>query len=99
MTDECVACHARDVSEPQPPVQSELIEGLCGDAEYAEVQADEWVKPVMDNYLMKCCDCGLVHEMDFRVVRIIEEYEDGTRTVELVEGRYEVQLRARRIDT
>lgn len=25
----------------------------------------EWVFP-KDNYLMKCCDCGLVHEMQFK---------------------------------
>lgn len=29
----------------------------------------EWVKPVMKNYRMKCCDCGLVHRIDFKVIR------------------------------
>lgn len=28
----------------------------------------EWVQPVMKNYLMGCCDCGLVHRMDFKIV-------------------------------
>ena len=27
-----------------------------------------WVQPVKRGYLMACCDCGLVHRMDFRVV-------------------------------
>lgn len=27
-----------------------------------------WQQPVMKGYLMKCCDCGLVHEIDFRVI-------------------------------
>ena len=27
----------------------------------------EWVTPVRNGYRMMCCDCGLVHEMDFRV--------------------------------
>ena len=27
-----------------------------------------WVQPVMKNYYMACCDCNLVHRMDFRVV-------------------------------
>ena len=27
-----------------------------------------WVQPVKRNYLMACCDCGLVHRMSFRVV-------------------------------
>ena len=29
----------------------------------------EWVCPDPKNYLMKCCDCGLVHEAEFAVVR------------------------------
>lgn len=27
----------------------------------------DWVMPVMDDYRMKCCDCGLVHQMEFHV--------------------------------
>jgi hypothetical protein len=27
-----------------------------------------WVQPQMGKYFMACCDCGLVHEMQFRVV-------------------------------
>ena len=26
-----------------------------------------WVQPVEEGYKMACCDCGLVHTMDFRV--------------------------------
>lgn len=26
----------------------------------------EWIPPKPDSYFMKCCDCGLVHEMQFR---------------------------------
>ena len=37
----------------------------------------DWVRP-LPGYLMKCCDCGSVHEMDARVVRIIEKNADGT---------------------
>ncbi len=29
----------------------------------------EWIQPVMRGYLMACCDCGLVHRMDFRIVK------------------------------
>ena len=29
----------------------------------------EWVQPIRDGYKMACCDCGLVHRMDFRVRR------------------------------
>lgn len=28
----------------------------------------EWVLPVADGYQMECCDCGLVHTVDFRVI-------------------------------
>lgn len=39
---------------------------------YREEQAgpdgwSRWVYPNLDRYLMKCCDCGLVHAMQFRV--------------------------------
>lgn len=28
-----------------------------------------WVQPVVKHYLMACCDCGLVHRMNFRLHR------------------------------
>lgn len=36
---------------------------------FQKVQPGEWVKPVMKGYLMKCCDCGLVHKLDFKVLK------------------------------
>lgn len=27
----------------------------------------EWVQPIADGYKMSCCDCDLVHEMQFRI--------------------------------
>ena len=35
----------------------------------------EWVCPDPKGYLMKCCDCGLVHEAQFGVVRYKSETE------------------------
>ena len=35
----------------------------------------EWVCPNPHKYLMKCCDCGLVHEAEFGVVRYKSETE------------------------
>lgn len=26
-----------------------------------------WVLPIMEGYKISCCDCGLVHDMEFRV--------------------------------
>jgi hypothetical protein len=34
---------------------------------YERPKAGEWVQPVRNGYKMACCDCGLVHNMDFRV--------------------------------
>ena len=27
----------------------------------------DWVQPIRKGYKLCCCDCGLVHNMDFRV--------------------------------
>lgn len=35
---------------------------------YKQVKAGEWVQPVRRGYRMKCCDCGLVHVLNFRLV-------------------------------
>jgi hypothetical protein len=35
---------------------------------YRQVQDGEWVQPVRRGYKMACCDCSLVHRVDFRVV-------------------------------
>lgn len=29
----------------------------------------EWVKPRRKYYYMKCCDCGLTHKMEFRLIK------------------------------
>lgn len=42
-----------------------------------------WIQPRRKNYHMQCCDCGLVHVMEFRLVK--------TR-----DGRGYIQFRARR---
>lgn len=35
---------------------------------FKKAKDSEWVQPVMRNYLMECCDCGLVHRLNFRIV-------------------------------
>ncbi len=35
---------------------------------YKQVTEGEWVQPVKNGYKMMCCDCGLVHIMNFRIV-------------------------------
>lgn len=36
---------------------------------YPKVYSNEWVQPITNGYKMACCDCGLIHEMDFKIVK------------------------------
>lgn len=38
-------------------------------ARYHEPKAGEWVQPRRKGYKLACCDCGLVHRLDFRIVQ------------------------------
>lgn len=53
-------------------------------AAYTKPKAGEWIQPIHRGYKMACCDCGLVHVLDFRVVK----YAGGKRV--------KIQFRARR---
>jgi hypothetical protein len=52
---------------------------------YTQLHDNEWVTPYMRGYRIKCCECGLVHVLDFRILK------RGKRT--------NVQFRARRVKT
>lgn len=43
-----------------------------------------WVPPKMPLYRMACCDCSLVHDMTFKVVRVTATHPDGTWSFEEV---------------
>ena len=32
---------------------------------YAEEKAGKWIRPIKKGYKMACCDCGLVHIVEF----------------------------------
>lgn len=34
---------------------------------YYKQKDGEWVQPIRKGYKMACCDCGLVHSIDFRI--------------------------------
>jgi len=34
---------------------------------YRKHEEGEWVRPIRKNWQMCCCDCGLVHTIDFKV--------------------------------
>ena len=60
----------------------------------------EWQQPIMKGYRMQCCDCGLVHEVEFEVWRQTgAENADGTWPAEDVEnGRLSWRMRRERQD-
>lgn len=35
---------------------------------YKQAHEGEWEQPNMKSYRMMCCDCGLVHRFEFRIV-------------------------------
>jgi len=43
---------------------------------YERTSAGQWVQPTNRGYKFCCCDCGLVHRLDFRVVK----WANGKRT-------------------
>jgi hypothetical protein len=57
----------------------------------------EWVAPDMAGYRMSCCDCGLVHEMEFSALRVTGTAADGSWTADnLPADEYRVKFRVRR---
>lgn len=49
----------------------------------------------MKNYKLACCDCGLVHDMEFKVIKATKSAKNGTFTYSDVKG-FRVMFRAKR---
>lgn len=49
-----------------------------------KVQEDgEWVRPKMRGYKIACCDCGLVHKVNFKITKIgimLQVFRDNRST-------------------
>ena len=79
------------------PEQTKEFSTLC-----KRIPADrdgwcEWQLPKMRGYLMQCCDCGLVHEVEFRVVKATKRKRWGWKDGEIIDDPdYQVQMRMRR---
>ena len=57
----------------------------------------DWQTPVMRGYRLGCCDCGLVHDIDFRVVRIVRRRRNGVKEGEVLSSKdYQIGFRVRR---
>jgi hypothetical protein len=71
-------------------------DGLPQDFTKHEVENEgdwsEWVCPDPTQYFMKCCDCGLVHEMQFNVVK----YSAGDKCEDVDDPHVQAVFRARR---
>jgi hypothetical protein len=76
--------------------RDELRERLAQDFIKHEVDSasdwSEWVCPDPAQYFMKCCDCGLVHEMQFNVVK----YSAGDKCEDVDDPHVQAVFRARR---
>jgi hypothetical protein len=54
----------------------------------------DWQAPTMKRYRMACCDCGLVHNMQFKVVRVTSR--KGSTFMGTKVGGHKVLFRAQR---
>lgn len=63
---------------------------------YAKVIDNEEVFPAMKNNRMKCCDCGLVHEINYSVYKVKGVVPAG-QVLKPVKGKYQVSITVRRI--
>lgn len=87
----CLGCRVCPDAQPeQKPVacepQYENEDGWC-----------DWTCPTHKGYLMQCCDCGLIHNVEFKVLEVAEKKDDGTwDATETDEGAFRVALRMKR---
>ena len=88
---------APTVQEPwKPSDTANRVGGLPQDFIEHKVENEgdwsEWVNPDSEQYFMKCCDCGLVHEMQFKVVK----YSEGDECEFIDDADLQAVFRARR---
>ena len=54
--------------------------------EYPNVKPGEWIQPIRKGYKMKCCDCGLVHILNFRIYKHRVQFQAFRETVMTTEN-------------
>lgn len=58
-----------------------------------------WITPVMRGYLMACCDCGLVHEVQYNALITKNHTTRGRfRAKKLPSKEFRVEFRVKRRD-
>lgn len=61
---------------------------------YVQVFDGDRIAPIMKGYRMACCDCGLVHTIDFEVVRMVDQRGGGFTGKPVKSDSYRVILTA-----
>lgn len=57
----------------------------------------EWQYPQMEGYKIACCDCGLVHDMEFGIVQNKKDLGNGNFEADEIEDEtFRVKFRAKR---
>lgn len=39
---------------------------------YPQILEGEWIQPCRQGYTLACCQCGLVHSVDFKLARHVD---------------------------
>jgi hypothetical protein len=43
--------------------------------DYLQVRSEDWIEPEMKGHISCCCDCGLIHVYNFKVVNGKVKYQ------------------------
>jgi hypothetical protein len=61
-----------------------------------QIQDGDEVFPEMEGYQLKCCDCGLVHQIDLKVYKLVAKEQDQL-TIKETRQKMQVSLTFKRI--
>ena len=56
----------------------------------------KWIYPLHKGYKLSCCDCGLVHDFEFGVEKILSQDGKDMELEDLPQDKYSVRFRVRR---
>ena len=65
-------------------------------SDYYHVSDGEWIEVTKRGFKEQCCDCGLVHEMEFKAFAETRQRKNGTFTIAELPWPVRVLFRARR---
>ena len=59
---------------------------------YTQIKDGEWFAPTVSDWRMQCCDCGLVHRVNFRIDDgrvLMQAFRDARKTAAVRRARGE----------